>query len=72
MCDPQLPYDTTTICDPQLAADTATICVRAHTTSPVGLSWTAEMFGYVFAASELGIRHEVRSLLALLVQKYKY
>jgi hypothetical protein len=48
------------------------ICVCAHTTSPVGLSWTAEMFGYVFAASELGIRHEVRSLLALLVQKYKY
>jgi hypothetical protein len=25
--------------------------------SNVGLAWTAEMFGYVFAASELGIRH---------------
>jgi len=30
--------------------------------SPVGLSWTAEMFGYVFAASELGIRHEIWDL----------
>ena len=30
--------------------------------SPVGLAWTAEMFGYVFAASELGIRHEIWDL----------
>ena len=30
--------------------------------SPVGLHWTAEMFGYVFAASELGIRHEIWDL----------
>ncbi|EKX36882.1 hypothetical protein GUITHDRAFT_116905 [Guillardia theta CCMP2712] len=30
--------------------------------SPVGLTWTAEMFGYVFAAAELGIRHEIWDL----------
>jgi len=30
--------------------------------SAVGLSWTAEMFGYVFAASELGIRHDIWDL----------
>mmetsp|Transcript_50602 Transcript_50602/g.102988 ORF Transcript_50602/g.102988 Transcript_50602/m.102988 type:complete len:173 (+) Transcript_50602:52-570(+) len=30
--------------------------------SGVQLGWTAEMFGYVFAASELGIRHEIWSL----------
>jgi len=30
--------------------------------SKVGLGWTAEMFGYVFAAAELGIRHEVMDL----------
>mmetsp|Transcript_33557 Transcript_33557/g.72410 ORF Transcript_33557/g.72410 Transcript_33557/m.72410 type:complete len:130 (+) Transcript_33557:3-392(+) len=29
------------------------------TLSPITLGWTAEMFGYVFAASELGIRHEI-------------
>jgi hypothetical protein len=28
----------------------------------IGLGWTAEMFGYVFAASELGIRHEIWNL----------
>lgn len=33
-----------------------------RTRSPVGLGWTAEMFGYVFAASELGIRHEIWDL----------
>jgi len=30
--------------------------------SPITLGWTAEMFGYVFAAAELGIRHEIHDL----------
>lgn len=28
----------------------------------LGIEWTTEMFGYVFAAAELGIRHDIRKL----------
>lgn len=37
-------------------------CWDNRTCSNIGLGWTAEMFGYVFAASELGIRHEIWDL----------
>jgi len=34
----------------------------SEATSSLGLGWTTEMFGYVFAAAELGIRHEIWNL----------
>jgi len=37
-------------------------CWDNRTCHGTGLGWTAEMFGYVFAASELGIRHEIWDL----------
>eukprot|EP00291_Cryptomonas_curvata_P007075 CAMPEP_0172183900 /NCGR_PEP_ID=MMETSP1050-20130122/19262_1 /TAXON_ID=233186 /ORGANISM="Cryptomonas curvata, Strain CCAP979/52" /LENGTH=252 /DNA_ID=CAMNT_0012857609 /DNA_START=1954 /DNA_END=2712 /DNA_ORIENTATION=- len=40
-------------------------CWDNTTCSLIGLGWTAEMFGYVFAASELGIRHEIWNLQAV-------
>jgi hypothetical protein len=42
-----------------------TSCWDNRTCSIIGLGWTAEMFGYVFAASELGIRHEIWNLQVL-------
>jgi hypothetical protein len=33
-----------------------------ESTNSLGIGWTSEMFGYVFAAAELGIRHDIRKL----------
>eukprot|EP00291_Cryptomonas_curvata_P003363 CAMPEP_0172179868 /NCGR_PEP_ID=MMETSP1050-20130122/16874_1 /TAXON_ID=233186 /ORGANISM="Cryptomonas curvata, Strain CCAP979/52" /LENGTH=371 /DNA_ID=CAMNT_0012852833 /DNA_START=1 /DNA_END=1114 /DNA_ORIENTATION=+ len=37
-------------------------CWDNRTCGKMGLGWVAEMLGYVFAASELGIRHEIWQL----------